>query len=148
MLKEFADAYSRATDLLTLSVKEATSDDRRRDYQQASDTVATFKSDFDQLVKLSNIVIIGNQNLAKSGVDLVAAVSKAERDRLGGSGAGCGDAGNRGQRAAGLQGNGGDHPEHRRRNPGRKRDRIGVEPSAERRDRALSTVGETARRCR
>ncbi len=77
MLKEFADADARATELLALSVKEATSDDRRRDFQQASDMVATFKSDFDQLVKQTNSMNIGNQNLAKSGVDLVATVSKA-----------------------------------------------------------------------
>src|SRR5690242_4601744 len=77
MLKEFAEARSGASELLAQSVKAAMSDERGRQYQQAADLVATFKSDFDQLVALSNKAIEGNQKLAKSGVDLVGTVSKA-----------------------------------------------------------------------
>ncbi len=77
MVKEFGDAEARAADLLTQSVKDASSEEQRRRYQQASEMVGTFKSDFDQLVKLSNAASTGNQTLAKLGGEVVSTINKA-----------------------------------------------------------------------
>ena len=77
MIKEFTDAQARTADLLAQSVKDATSPERQHQYQQASDMLVTFKSDFDQLVKLSNAASDGNKTLAKLGGELVGATNKA-----------------------------------------------------------------------
>jgi len=78
MIKEFADAQTRASELLALSIQDSLSEDRRQVYKQASETLASLKGDFDQLVKLTNAALDGvNRILPKLGGDLVGATNKA-----------------------------------------------------------------------
>ncbi|HLJ19964.1 MAG TPA: methyl-accepting chemotaxis protein [Stellaceae bacterium] len=77
MIKEFTGAHERVSELLAQSIKDALSEMRRDMYRQASDPLAGFKADFDQLVKLSNAASNGSQTLAKLGGEVVSGVNKA-----------------------------------------------------------------------
>ena len=77
MIKEFADARARATELVARLAKDDASDARRRAYREVSDGLGPFKAAFDQLVQLSNGGRERTAALTRLGGEFVAAIGRA-----------------------------------------------------------------------
>ena len=79
MVKEFADAHAQVSELLGQAINEAESPTRRKLYQEINSTVASYKTEFEQLVQLTNTVRASNAALSKLGGAVVQATGQATK---------------------------------------------------------------------
>jgi len=77
MIKEFADAHAQLAAVLAHAADDAASPPRRQLYQEMNDTAATYKTEFNQLVQLTNTVRVSNAALSKLGGEVVQATGQA-----------------------------------------------------------------------
>jgi methyl-accepting chemotaxis protein len=77
MVKEFAAAHAEASELIARSAQDAPTEDRRALYREVSEALPSLKSEFDELVQLTNLSKNASATLAKIGNTLAAATRHA-----------------------------------------------------------------------
>lgn len=74
-VQQFAAAYGRATDLLKIAQRDTPSEARRQTYAATERQLDTEKTEFDRLVQLFDAYTNSNRDLARIGVEMVAAAT-------------------------------------------------------------------------